>query len=66
MENVWACLLLKLISALSWIETRHKRRHCQWENSFTNINYIYKKNQWKKKQWNWRSEKMSKAVEENK
>ena len=37
-----ACLFLKLTFALSWFEIRHKRRHCQWENSFTHIRFIYK------------------------
>ena len=56
MENVLACLFLKLIFALFLNEIRHKRRYCQWENLFTHIHYIYKEklNKWK---GNWRTEK---------
>ena len=47
--------------ALSWIEGKHKRRHCQWENQFIHIKFIKRKNG-----WNCRWKKISKAIEENK
>ena len=52
--------------ALSGIEIKRKRRHCQWENSSIHIHKIYKEKVKKEKQWNCRWEKMSKAIEENK
>ena len=65
MKNILACLFLKLVFALSWIEIWHRKRQYKWENSFTHIHYIYKE-ELKKKQWICRSKKMSKATEENK
>ena len=66
MKTVLACLLLKLIFVLSWIEIRQKIRHSQWENSFTHIRYIY--NQKFKKKINKIADekKMSGEVEESK
>ena len=52
--------------ALLRIETKHKTRHCQGENSFIKIHEMYKEKLKKKNTartgiW----EKMSKAIEEN-
>ena len=63
MKCVLSSLFFKLIFPLLWIEIRHRRRHCQWENSFTHIHYIYKE-KLKKKKWNCRLEKSSKATKE--
>ena len=56
-EDRRECLL-----ALSWIDIKQKRKHCQWENPFIHIQWIYKEKLKKKKQWNWRWEKMGKVI----
>ena len=66
MENVLACLFFKLIFALSCIEFRHNIRHCQWENSFTDIHQIYNQKLKKKINETTDEKKTSKALEENK
>ena len=54
--------------ALSWIEIKHKERHCQWEIPYNHIYYLYKEKLKGKKQRNCGIgiEKITKAIEENK
>ena len=49
---------------ISWIQNKIKEGTAN-ENSFIHIHYIHKEKSKKKKQWNCRWEKMSKAIEEN-